>query len=83
MKYLFNPGQDIPFGGKSILVCRDLCQLPSVRVKPIFTFNETYVSMDLWIQFRLAEIDQIMRQDDETLVNLPNKIGVNEIDQNI
>ena len=83
MKYLFNPGQDIPFGGKSILACRDFCQLPSVRVKPIFTFNETYVSMDLWIQFRLAEIDQIMRQDDETLVNLPNKIGVSEIDQNM
>lgn len=83
MKYLFNPGQDIPFGGKSILDCRDLCQLPSVRVKLIFTFNETYVSMDLWIQFRLAEIDQIMRQDDETLVNLPNKIGVSEIDQNM
>lgn len=65
------------------MVYRDLCQLPSVRVKPIFTFNETYVSMDLWIQFRLAEIDQIMRQDDETLVNLPNKIGVSEIDKNI
>ena len=64
------------------MVCRDLCQLPSVRVKPIFTFNETYVSMDLWIKFRLAEIDQIMRQDDETLVNLPSKIGVSEIDQN-
>ena len=39
--------------------------------------------MDLWIQFRLADIDQIMRQDDETLVNLPNKIGVSEIDQNM
>ena len=48
----FSPGQDVPFGGKSVFVCGDLCQLPSVCAKPVFTFNDTetlegFISMDL------------------------------------
>ena len=39
--------------------------------------------MDLWRKFRLAELDQIMRQDDEIFVNMLNKIRVGEIDQNV
>ena len=49
---IFSPGQDIPFGGKSIVVCGDLYQLPPVNAKPIFTFNvketmEGFISTDL------------------------------------
>ena len=34
MNEMFCPGQDFPFGGKSVLVCGDLYQLPPVRAKP-------------------------------------------------
>ena len=49
---IFSSGQDILFGGKSGLLFGDLCQLPPVRAKPVFTFNETetmqgFISMDL------------------------------------
>ena len=63
-----------------------LCQLPSVCAKPVFIFNDTetierFISMDLWHKFRLAELDQVMRQDGEMFVNILNKIRVGEIDQ--
>ena len=85
---LFSPGQDVPFGGKSVLVCGDLCQLPPFRAKPVFTFNDTetmggFISINLWRNFRLAELDQVMRPDDEMFVNMLNKIRVGEIDQNV
>ena len=52
MNEIFCPGQDFPFGGKSVLVCGDLYQLPPARAKPVFTFNETetmegFISSDL------------------------------------
>ena len=52
------------------LVCGELYQLPTVRAKLVFTLNdaeimERFISMDLWCKFRLAEIDQVMYQDDE------------------
>ena len=76
---IFSSGQDILFGGKSMVVCGDLYQLPQVNAKPVFTFNVTetmegFISMDLWHKFKLAEIDQVVRQDDDTFVNLINKI---------
>ena len=78
MKEIFSPGKDIPFGGKSVLVCRDLCQLPSVRVKSVFNFNETetmggFICMVSWRKFRLAERNQVMRQGYETFVSQLNK----------
>ena len=87
MNEIFCPGQDFLFEGKRVLICGDLYQLPPVRSKPVFTFNETetmegFVSSDLSRKFRLAEIDQVMRQDDETFINLLNKIRVGQIDQN-
>ena len=85
---IFSPGQDIPFGGKSVLVCGGLCELPPVRAKPLFTFDDTetmegFISMDLWRKFRLAELDQVMRQDDEIFVNMLNKMRVGKINLNI
>ena len=87
MNEIFCSGQDFPFGGKSVSVCRDLYQILPVRAESVFTFNETetmegLISSDLWQKFRLAEFDQVMRQDDEILINLLYKIRVGQIDQN-
>ena len=77
---IFSSGPDILFGGKSDFLFGDLCQLPPVRAKPVFTFNETetmqgFISMDLWRKFRLAELDLVIRQDDEMFVNLHIEIS--------
>ena len=52
MKEAFCPGQKFPFGGKSVIVCGDLYQLPPVHAKPVFIFSETetmeeFISSDL------------------------------------
>ena len=39
--------------------------------------------MNLWRKFKLEELDQVMRQDDECFENLLNKIRVGENDQNV
>ena len=88
LKEIFSPGQDIPFGRKSIAVCGDLYQPPPVNAKPVFTFNVTetmegFISMDLWHKFKSAELDQVIRQDDDIFVNLLNKIIKGEIYQNV
>ena len=87
MKYLVLD-QDVLFGGKSFLVCGDLCQLPPVRAKPVFIFNENktmerFRCMDLWRKFRLAELDQVMHHDDEMFVKMLKKIRVVEICQSV
>ena len=70
------------------MVCGDLYQLPPGNVKPAFTFNVTetmegFINMDLWHKFKLAELDQVMLQDDDMFVNLLNKIRKGETDQNV
>ena len=35
----FSSLQDVPFGGKSVLLCADLYQLLPVQGKPVFMFN--------------------------------------------
>ena len=35
---IFSPGQDISFGGKSVLVCREVYHLRSVCEKPVFRY---------------------------------------------
>ena len=63
---IFCPGEDVPFEGKSIFVCGDLCQLPPVRAKPVFTFNDTetmegFISTNLWRKSRLVELSQLIK----------------------
>ena len=41
-----------------------------------------FISVDLWHKFKLAELDQVMRQD-HRFVNLLNKIRQVEIDWNV
>ena len=62
---IFNPEKDVPFGGKSVLGCGDLCQLPPVRAKSVFTFNDTetmkgFIIMELWHKCRLRQLDQVI-----------------------
>ena len=40
LNVIFSPKQDITFGGKLVLVCGDLYQVPPVQAKLVFTFNE-------------------------------------------
>ena len=52
MNEIFCPGQDFPFGRKSVIICGDMYQLPPVRAKPVFIFNETetmegFISSDI------------------------------------
>ena len=84
---IFCSAQDFPFGRKSVIICGDMYQLPPVRAKPVFIFNETetmeeFISSDIWRKFRLAELDQVTRQDDEMFINLLNKIQVGQTYQN-
>ena len=52
MNEIFCPGHDFPFGRKSVIICGDMYQLPPVRPKPVFIFNETetmegFISSDI------------------------------------
>ena len=86
---IFSPQQDIPFDGKSVLVCGDLCQLPPVQGKPVFMFIETksskgFLMLDLRHKFKLAELTEIMRQKDHTMfIELLNKIRVGAVDVSV
>ena len=51
-------------------------------VENLFWFVENSF-MNLWRKFKLEELDQVMRQDDEGFGNLLNKIRVGENYQNV
>ena len=86
---IFHPLQDIPFGGKAVLVCGDFYQLPPVQGKPVFMFDETntsdgFLMLDLWRKFRLVELTEIMRQRrDAKFIELLNNIRVGTINTSI
>ena len=76
MKF-FSPEQDVPFSGKSGLL-RLVSATTSSCKTCIVNDTETmegFISMDLWCKFRLAELDQVMHQDDKIFVSMLNKIG--------
>ena len=78
---IFGTSDQVPFAGKSILVCGDLYQLPPVMAHPVFSTDGFLISMfKLWHLFKLAELDEIMRQQgDKTFINLLNNIRVGNI----
>ena len=87
---IFGCLSNAPFAGKSVLVCGDLYQLPPVRAKPIFMFDgfstlfQGVLSMDLWRNFKIAELTEVMRQkDDLVFINLLNKVRVGNIDNDV
>lgn len=79
--------QDLPFGGLQVIVVGDFFQLPPVLTqddedvywelyRSLYAFNT-----DSWdeMEFEVLELDQVMRQDDETTIRALNCIrrGVN------
>ena len=79
----FESPSSIPFGAKSVTLCGDLYPLPTVRAKAVFMFDEyspllqVVVSVDLWRNFKAAELTKVMRQkDDADFTHLLNRIRV-------
>ena len=85
---IFSPRTRCSIWRKIFFAFLDLCQLPPVRAKPVFIFNdnetmERFRCMDLWRKFTLAELDQVMHHYDEMFVKMLNKIRVVEISQSV
>ena len=86
---IFHPLQDIPFGGKAVLVFGDFYQLPPVQGKAVLMFDETntsdrFLMLDLWRKFRLVELTEIMCQrGNAKFIELLNNIRVGTINTSI
>ena len=89
LNVIFSPKQDITFGGKSVLVCGDFYQVPTVQAKPVSMFNETetsegFLMLDLRHKFKLAKLTEIMHQKCNTMsIELLNKIRVCAVDVSV
>ena len=87
LREIFTPTQDIAVDGILVLVCGYFYQKSTVRAKSVFMFRETgtaerFISRDLWWTFKFAELDQVIRQNDNRMfVELRNRIGIDEIDE--
>ena len=76
---------DKPFGGKSIILCGDLYQLPPVQGKPVYTYDTTYMQgllgLELWRSFVMAELTEVMRQKGNAMfINLLNQARLGTLD---
>ena len=65
LKEIFSPSKNIPSGRKLILLCEGFYQLLPVQAKPLFKCDgastpKAFVSGDLWLNFKLAELAQVM-----------------------
>ena len=78
---IFGVANERPFAGKSIVVCGDLYQLPPVMAKPVFSTEGSLINVfKLWHNFKLAELDETMRQKGDTaFIDLLNEIRVGEL----
>ena len=79
----------LPFAGKSVLVCGDFYQLPPVRASPVFhsctgNFHALQYAVDLWRMFRIVKLTKIMRQQgDNEVITMLNKIRVGALDSSV
>ena len=87
---MFESPSNIPFAGKYVILCGDLYQLRPVRAKPSLMFDEyslllqAVVSLDLWRNFKIAELAEVMCQKDNVdFIHLLNKVLVGNIDNNV
>ena len=79
-------GVEKPFGGKSVLVCGDLYQLPPIYKDPIYQVDcssiQTLIGFELWRSFQMAELTEVMRQrDDIDFVDLLNQVRLGQLDE--
>jgi len=66
---IFSVVDEKPFAGKSILVCGDLYQLPPLMARPVFDTEGLLIRvLNLWNMFKLAELDQQMRQKGDNIL---------------
>ena len=54
---IFSLVQDVLFGGKSVFFCEDLCLLPPVRAKPVFTLNDPETMERFMIKIYVVKSD--------------------------
>ena len=85
---IFGTNDNIPFAGKSIIVCGDLFQLAPIYPYPVFSTEGPIIgAFKLWHLFKLAELEEIMRQrDDSAFIDLLNNVRVgdiNSLDENM
>ena len=81
---IFGTDDDKPFAGKSIIVCGDLFQLPPIFPSQVFSTEGSIIgAFKLWHLFKLAELDEVMRQRDDTdFIDLLNHVRVGDLDFN-
>ncbi|XP_066934413.1 uncharacterized protein [Clytia hemisphaerica] len=81
---IFGVNDNTPFAGKSIIVCGDLFQLPPIFQSSVFSTEGPIIgAFKLWHLFKLAELDEIMRQkDDSDFIDLLNNVRVGELNNN-
>ena len=70
----------LPFSGLPVLVCGDLYQLPPVKGDPVYSSTNNikgYLSLELWNNFKVVELIEIMRQrGDLEFISFLKKIRV-------
>lgn len=80
-------GNNEPFGGKCVIAVGDLCQLPPIKGRPIYT---SFVEMkdpknvdaidylkDLqgWFSFKIYELQQVMRQKNPAFIKMLSNLS--------
>ena len=81
-------GVNKPFGGQSVIVCGHVYQLPPVNLPAIYSqldLRKVTVKdingLELWYLFKMAELTEVIRQRGDTrLIEMLNKIGVEDVD---
>ena len=74
------------FADLSVVTVADLCQLPPVRGKLIFSqfFDKDsmkhLLGSQLWHLFKYAELAEVVRQNDKLFIDLLNKVRVGNTD---
>ena len=68
------------FGCLSVMTAADLLQLPPVREKDSM---KHLLGLQLWHLFKYAELTKVVRQNDRLFIDLPNKVRVGKIDNDI
>ena len=61
---IFGCCYNLPFAGKTVIVCGDFYQLPPVMAKPIYAeFSDPMLNIShCWRYFKLAKLTEVMRQ---------------------
>ena len=77
------------FSGFSVMTVADLLQLPLVRGKLIFSqfFDKDSINhllgLQLWHIFEYAELTEAVGKNEKLVINLLNKVGIGNIDDNV